>query len=182
MDGNKKNGGGGEEINLIASNLAESPPIPGFTLLNGTANLKGRGGEAFQDDSPCLNPRTVTNHPDDLYRLLPPDPSARPTLWGPVEQMKWNSCKSRRSRPVHRRFCIGAVMRPTYITRVKPRTSSLFQPRAAATPQTRPPTASFHRLTRFQTQFHPYFPTFVNVYVAWSLERVTIEAFKLFIL
>lgn len=68
------------------------PPIPGFTLLNGTANLKGRGGgEAFQDDSPCLNPRTVTNHPDDLYRLLPPDPSARPTLWGPcrANEMKF---------------------------------------------------------------------------------------------
>lgn len=154
MDGNKKNGGGGRGRRGNKSYREQSrgiPPIPGFTLLNGTANLKGRGGEAFQDDSPCLNPRTVTNHPDDLYRLLPPDPSARPTLWGPVEQMKWNSCKSRRSRPVHRRFCIGAVMRPTYITRVKPRTSSLFQPRAAATPQTRPPTASFHRLTRLDS-------------------------------
>lgn len=145
--------GGGKGNKSYREQSRGIPPIPGFTLLNGTANLKGRGGGGRRFKT---IPRVWTLAPLQTIPMiftassLPIHPLAR-LYGGPVEQMKWNSCKSRRSRPVHRRFCIGAVMRPTYITRVKPRTSSLFQPRAAATPQTRPPTASFHRLTRLDS-------------------------------
>lgn len=117
MDGNKKNGGGGEEINLIASNLAESPPIPGFTLLNGTANLKGREGGG-------VSRRFPVSEPSHRYKpsrwSLPPPPSRSirsPDFMGALSS-KWNEIHANRGAAdrstgafVSGRWCVQPISR-----------------------------------------------------------------------
>lgn len=67
------------------------PPIPGFTLLNGTANLKGRGGEG-------VSRRFPVSEPSHRYKpsrwSLPPPPSRSirsPDFMGPcrANEMKF---------------------------------------------------------------------------------------------
>lgn len=92
------------------------PPIPGFTLLNGTANLKGRGGRRFK-----TIPRVWTLAPLQTIPMiftassLPIHPLAR--LYGALSS-KWNEIHANRGAAdrstgafVSGRWCVQPISR-----------------------------------------------------------------------